>query len=246
MGTRAIDTAAAIRLEEVHYTIEKKHIIRNVSGEISTGHVTALIGPSGAGKTTLLRLFNGLISPTQGEIYVKGQEIRQQSPIEVRRRVGIVLQNSPMMKGTVQDNLALPLKLRGRELSEERAVSTMERVGLNPSLLTQDARELSGGQQQKVSIARTLLNESEILLLDEITSSLDPASLQEIEELIMELNETEKITIVWITHNLQQASRVGGYFWVVADGELRQAGPKEEINTTQDDEIKRFLGGTVL
>ena len=117
----------------------------------------------------------------------------------------------------------------------------MKRVGLNASLLKRNAREISGGQQQKVSIARTLLNQSKILLLDEITASLDPYSLQEIENVIIELNETEKITVVWITHNLEQAHRLGEYFWVMIDGELRATGTKEEIAASEDREVERFV-----
>ncbi|MGG0643889.1 phosphate ABC transporter ATP-binding protein [Sporosarcina gallistercoris] len=233
----------AIWLDRVSYRANHTDIIKNVSGHFPTGNITALIGPSGAGKTTLLKLCNGLISPKQGGIYIEGERIEEQSPLSVRRHVGIVMQSSPMVQGTVQDNLALPLQLRGKTLSKAEAIATLERVGLPTSLLTRDARELSGGQKQKVSIARTLLNDSKILLLDEITASLDPSSLQEIEDLIVKLKETEKITIVWITHNLEQAKRLGGYFWVMVDGELREMGTKEDINATEDEDVKRFVRG---
>lgn len=232
---------AALEFDCVSYSVDQTKIIKEVSGRIRKGKITALIGPSGAGKTTLLKLCNGLISPVSGAIYVEGERIEEQSPMSVRRRVGIVLQSSPMVHGTVRDNLALPLQLQGIALSDEQAATIMDRVGLPASLLTRDAQELSGGQKQKVSIARTLLNQSQILLLDEITASLDPLSLQEIEELIVKLNETEQITVVWITHNLAQASRIGEYFWVMMDGELRAEGSKEEIHASEDEHVKRFM-----
>ncbi|WOV84221.1 phosphate ABC transporter ATP-binding protein [Sporosarcina jeotgali] len=235
----------ALELNHVSYGVNHTDIIKDVSGQFPAGKITALIGPSGAGKTTLLKLCNGLISPTEGKIYIDGKRIEEKSPVSVRRHVGIVLQSSPMVQGTVRDNLALPLQLRGQILSDEQAKATMEQVGLPLSLLARDARELSGGQKQKVSIARTLLNQSKILLLDEITASLDPASLQEIEELIVKLNDTGKITIVWITHNLEQASRIGEYYWVMVDGELREAGTKEEINASEDVHVKRFVKGAL-
>ena len=235
----------ALEFKEVRYDIEDTAIIKAVTGQIPKGKVTALIGPSGAGKTTLLKLCNGLISPAAGDIYIEGTSINEQSPIDVRRHVGIVLQSSPMVKGTVRDNIALPLELRGQQLSEEQAVATMKRVGLKESVLDQDARDLSGGQQQKVSIARTLLNNSTILLLDEITSSLDPTSLQEIEQVIIRLHETENITIVWITHNLQQASRIGENFWVLVDGELRVAGDRKEVGASEDPDVRQFVNGVI-
>lgn len=163
----------SIEFKRVSYGVDQIEIIKEVSGQFPTGKITALIGPSGAGKTTLLKLCNGLVSPTEGEIYIENKRIEEISPLSVRRKVGIVLQSSPMISGTVRDNLALPLQLAGQPLSDEQAVATMERVGLASSLLTRDARELSGGQKQKVSIARTLLNKSDVLLLDEITASLD-------------------------------------------------------------------------
>lgn len=248
MNQRTSNTSTpscALGLDRVSYGVNHTDIIKKVSGQISSGKITALIGPSGAGKTTLLKLCNGLISPVEGGIYIEGKRIEEQSPMSVRRHVGIVLQSSPMVQGTVQDNLALPLQLRGKTLSDEQAIATMERVGLPSSLLTRDARELSGGQKQKVSIARTLLNQSKILLLDEITASLDPSSLQEIEDLIVKLNKTEKITIVWITHNLEQANRIGEYFWVMVDGELREVGTKEDIIASEDEDVKRFVRGVL-
>lgn len=231
----------ALKLHHVSYGVNQTDIIREVSGGFPAGQITALIGPSGAGKTTLLKLCNGLISPTEGRIYIDGKWIEEQSPVSVRRHVGIVLQSSPMVQGTVRENLALPLHLRGKTLSDDQAKAIMEQVGLPLSILSRDTRELSGGQKQKVSIARTLLNQSKILLLDEITASLDPASLQDIEELIVKLKDTEKITIVWITHNLEQASRIGDFYWVMVDGELRESGTKDEINGTEDVYVKRFV-----
>ncbi len=242
---KKIETAVAIQLEGVRYSIEEKEIIQNASANAPQGQVTALIGPSGAGKTTLLKLCNGLISPTAGNIYIEGQAIGDLSPITLRRRVGIVLQSSPMVKGTVRDNLELPMRLQGKTLSDQQAAELVERVGLPAAVLTQDARELSGGQRQKVSIARTLVNNSKILLLDEITASLDPESLQEIEELIVGLNRDESVTVVWITHNLAQAARVGQNFWVMADGIIRAAGTKEQIHASEDEEVRRFVKGVL-
>lgn len=245
MKTEENRSRSAFRLNGVQYEVNGKPIISDATGSVPAGRITALIGPSGAGKTTLLKLCNGLISPAAGEIYIEGQAIGELSPITLRRRVGIVLQSSPMVKGSVRDNLELPLRLQGKTLSDPQASELMELVGLPDTLLAQDARDLSGGQRQKVSIARTLVNESEILLLDEITASLDPESSQEIEELIVRLNREQAVTVVWITHNLAQAFRVGSHFWVMSDGVIRAEGTKEDIQASGDDEVRRFVKGVL-
>ncbi|WP_040285648.1 ABC transporter ATP-binding protein [Sporosarcina koreensis] len=233
----------ALRLAGVTFETEDKPIIRQASGCAPSGKITALIGPSGAGKTTLLKLCNGLISPTAGQIYIGNAAIQDLPPVTLRRQAGIVLQNSPMIAGTVLDNLALPMTLQGKKLSDQEAAEVMDRVGLPDELLGQDARNLSGGQRQKVSIARTLINESKILLLDEITASLDPESLREIEALIVRLNREQAVTVVWITHNLDQAFRVGEHFWVMADGVIRAEGSAADIRSSDDAAVRQFAEG---
>ena len=121
--------------------------------------------------------------------------------LQLRRHVGIALQSAPMIKGTVFQNLALPLELQGKKLAEQEAIGPLEDVGLEQSFLHHKTDDLSGGQRQKVSIARTLINRSDILLLDEITSALDRTSLHEIEQLIVKINRKYGTTIIWITHN---------------------------------------------
>src|SRR5690606_12684608 len=121
------------------------------------GTITTLVGPSGAGKSTLLKLCNGLLSHDSGEIYIKGKDIHSYEPVQLRRIVGIALQNAPMVSGTVLQNLALPLKLQSKKLEEKTAKELLDDVGLEAEFLHRDVRDLSGGQRQKVSIARTLV-----------------------------------------------------------------------------------------
>src|SRR5690606_15342103 len=142
------------------------------------------------------------ISSTSGHIFIHDKSISTYEPVDLRRHIGIALQSAPMIKGTVYHNLALPMELQGKKLPERDAIKILEDVGLDVQFLHRETNDLSGGQRQKVSIARTLINRSEILLLDEITSALDRTSLHEIEELIVKINRTYGTTIIWITHNL--------------------------------------------
>ncbi|QTD43065.1 phosphate ABC transporter ATP-binding protein [Sporosarcina sp. Te-1] len=236
----------AFQFQNIHYTINRTAILKNITGSIPKAKITALVGPSGAGKTTLLKLCNGLLSPTAGSIFVEGQPIDQIAPPTLRRHVGMVLQNSPMIKGTVFDNLALPLRLQGRELDEGEAVALLEKTGLKRTFLRSDVLDLSGGQRQKVSIARTLANTSTILLFDEITSALDRTSVHEIEELVKELKQANSTSVIWITHNLEQAIRVSDYLWVMMDGEVVEMGGPTILESPTNERVAKFVKGEQL
>lgn len=233
----------ALHFHNVNYSIDDVHILKNITGSFPKGKITTLVGPSGAGKTTLLKLCNGLISPTSGEIYIHEKPILTYEPVELRRHVGIALQSAPMVKGTVFHNLALPLELQGEKMPEQNAVEILEDVGLDKQFLHRKTDDLSGGQRQKVSIARTLINRSEILLLDEITSALDRSSLHEIEELIVKINRKYGVTIIWITHNLQQALSIGDYTWVLMDGKVIETGKSDLLKSPTNEFVKQFVQG---
>lgn len=236
-------STAAIHFQEVDYTVSDVTILKKITGSFPKGKITTLVGPSGAGKTTLLKLCNGLISPTAGDIFINEQPISSYDPIQLRRRVGIALQSAPMIQGTVFQNLALPLELQNKELTEKDALHKLADVGLAQHILHQKTEDLSGGQKQKVSIARTLMNQAEVLLLDEITSALDPTSVHEIEQLIIDLNREHETTIIWITHNLQQARSIGHYTWVMADGEVIETGEVDILTSSTNERVQRFVEG---
>ncbi len=233
----------AIHFNQVDFSYGKKAILKDITGSFPEGKITTLVGPSGAGKTTLLKLCNGLLSAQVGEVYIKDQPIESYEPVELRKLVGIALQSAPMVTGSVYENLNLPLDLQGKKLSKADAYELLEDVGLEDELLERQVRDLSGGQRQKVSIARTLVNKPEILLLDEITSSLDRTSLREIEELIVKINRKYQSTIIWITHNLQQAREIGDYTWVMMDGEVVETGESELLNDPVNEKVQRFVRG---
>lgn len=233
----------ALHFHHVNYSIGGVHILKNITGSFPKGKITTLVGPSGAGKTTLLKLCNGLISSTSGDIFIQDKLISSYEPIELRRHVGIALQNAPMITGNVYHNLALPMELQGKKLSEPDAIKILDDVGLDVQFLHQKTNDLSGGQRQKVSIARTLINRSEILLLDEITSALDRTSLHEIEELIVKINRMYGTTIIWITHNLEQALSIGDYTWFMMNGQVIETGESDLLKSPTNEFVKQFVQG---
>lgn len=241
----AINYKPAVHFKHVDYSVEDIHILRNITGSFPAGKITTLVGPSGAGKTTLLKMCNGLLSPAAGEIYINGISIDQYEPVELRQLVGIALQSAPMVAGSVYDNLDLPLALQNKKLDEAEAFSLLEDVGLEKEFLQRSVKDLSGGQRQKVSIARTLVNKPQILLLDEITSSLDRTSLKEIEELIVKINRKYGTAIIWITHNLQQALDIGDFTWVMMDGEVVETGESELLKDPINERVQIFVKGEV-
>ncbi|GGN55848.1 ABC transporter ATP-binding protein [Oceanobacillus indicireducens] len=241
-----MNTEYAIELENVSYSDGPLKIIKNVSGSFRKGKITSLVGPSGAGKTTLFRLCNGLISPTHGTISIYSKNIQEYEPTKLRRNVGLALQNATMLQGTVYKNLQLPRSLAGETLTEDEAADLLTKVSLDKDLLKRNVGDLSGGQRQKVSIARTLVNQPEILLLDEITSSLDRVSTNDIENLIEKINKENGVTIIWITHNLNQATQIGDDTWVMMNGELIESGPSSLLKNPENEKVKQFAKGDFI
>lgn len=233
----------AISFQNVFYEIDDLSILNNIAGEFYKGKITTLVGPSGAGKSTLLKMCNGLISPTTGDIFIGDQPIHSYEPTHLRKSVGIALQSAPIIRGTVFHNLSLPFTLQNKKLPEKDAISFLEDVGLDHTFLHRQAEDLSGGQKQKISIARSLLNRPKILLLDEITSALDPTSINEIEQLILKINQKYGVTMIWITHNIEQAKRIGHYTWIMMEGQLLETGESTILSTSTNERIQQFVNG---
>lgn len=220
-----------IELKNIHKSFinqgERVSVLKGISGEAEKGEILTIIGPSGSGKSTILSLCNLLQTPDDGDLYVGGKEIRDWDVRQLRRYVGIAFQSGPMMKGTVLENLSLPMQLQGRTLDNPQTY--MNYVGLSEELLNREANELSGGQRQRLSLARTLVNQPSVLLLDEVTSALDSKAAQEVEELILSINKDHKTTILWVTHDLAQGKRVGDQTWLIMDGQLVEAAPTNQF-----------------
>jgi putative ABC transport system ATP-binding protein len=189
-------------------------LLADLDLELDLRGVAAILGPSGAGKTTLLRLCNRLEVPTQGRVLLDGADLATLDPLALRRRVGMVFQRPTVFAGTVRDNLEVADPAIG-----ERSAMALDRVGLDPGLLDRQADDLSGGETQRLCIARTLLTDPDVVLMDEPTSSLDRDNRDVIEHLTTAL-AASGIAIVWVTHDLDQAHRLANDIVVLINGKL--------------------------
>lgn len=190
-----------------------REILHEVSLSVAPAAVTVLAGPSGAGKSTLLRLGNRLDIPSAGSVRFRGQDSAAIDPRELRRRVGMVFQRPVPFAGAVRENLKVGAPLAG----DEELARTLERVGLEASVLDRVADDLSGGEAQRMCIARTLLTQPEVILMDEPTSALDHENRLGIEHLAKELAQ-EGIGILWVSHDLSQVRRIADHAVVLIDG----------------------------
>jgi len=214
--------AAAFEFERVTVVRAGRRVLDAVTAWFPAAGITVVSGPSGAGKTTLLRLCNRLEVPDEGTVAYRGQSLDELDPLVLRRRVGMVFQRATPFPGTVADNLAVarPDAVTG-ELS-----TALERVALDPGLLGQEARTLSGGELQRMCLARTLVTQPETLLLDEPTSALD-AQPKEVFEATARHLAAQGITIIWVTHDDAQAARVADRICQLRDGHLTGIPAKE-------------------
>lgn len=223
--------------------VSHQDILKNISGQFKNNQITALIGPSGAGKSTTLKHINGLLSPSSGDIYIGDKNIKDIDIIKLRRSIGFAFQSSPMLQGTVYDNLKFPKDLFNESFTKDEAISFLEKVDISGDFIDRPVRKLSGGEKSRIALARTLVNNPDILLLDEITASVDVNIAREIEKLILKNQKDFNLTVVWVTHDLSQAKRVSDDFWYLQTGELLEYGSIEGLNKPKSKELRKFLEG---
>jgi putative ABC transport system ATP-binding protein len=205
-------------------------IVDDVTVDVRTGEVLVVVGPSGAGKSSFLRLLNRLDEPTGGTVRLEGIDYRQIPPRELRRRVGMVTQTAYLFPGTIADNLRFGPLQQGIELPAETIEALLIQVEL-AGRAEEDITHLSGGEAQRVSVARALATNPAVLLLDEPTSALDAETKGEVEKLILTVARQNGLTIVMVSHDLGQAARVAGRVMVMSKGRLEKIGtPSEVIN----------------
>ena len=196
-------------------------VLTDVSVEVERGGALILVGPSGSGKSTLLRCLNRLQEPTAGTVRFDGRDIRALDPRDLRRRAALVMQTPVLFDGTVRDNLRLrPAGTRG-DFSEGRLGTVLTEVGLEPGFLDRDATTLSGGEKQRVTIARALLRDPQALLLDEPTSALDPPNAALVVETISRLRDGRRLSIVAVTHQPELVRRLGGCLLYLVRGQVQ-------------------------
>ncbi|MGX7198682.1 quaternary amine ABC transporter ATP-binding protein [Enterococcus nangangensis] len=219
--------------------------VYDVSFEVNAGEIFVIMGLSGSGKSTLIRLLNRLIEPSSGDIYIDDEDIAKMSKEELREvrrhKVNMVFQNFGLFpQRTILENTEYGLEVRGvpKEERRERAEQALDNSGLL-SFKDQYPNQLSGGMQQRVGLARALANDPEILLMDEAFSALDPLIRREMQDELLELQERMKKTIIFITHDLNEALRIGDRIALMKDGQIMQIGTGEEILTNPANEFVR-------
>lgn len=219
---------------------------------IVQGEILALVGPSGAGKSTLLRLLNFLEVPSSGVIQFEGQpyDAKRVAPLTVRRRIATVFQRPALLTTSVYDNVAYGLRLRGqapRKMEKANVVyQALAQVDLL-ELANQPARTLSGGEMQRVALARVLVLQPQVLLLDEPTANLDPHNVALIESIVADLNRQRGVTVVLVTHNVFQARRLAQRAALLLDGQVVEVADRETFfDNPGDPRTQAFIAGEMV
>jgi tungstate transport system ATP-binding protein len=215
---------------------------------VQQGEILALVGPSGAGKSTLLRLLALIETPTSGTLRFMGTDVVGAYPasIAIHRRIAMVFQRPLLLNRSVEANVAYGLQLRGERDYQKKVQVALELLGLSP-LAKQNTRTLSGGEAQRVSLARAMVLDTEVLLLDEPTANLDPYNVNLMENAIRSMNQEQHKTIVMVTHNVFQARRLAQRTALLLEGRLVEIGQTQDFFTTPcDPRTAAFVRGDMV
>jgi phospholipid/cholesterol/gamma-HCH transport system ATP-binding protein len=236
-----------ISIHDVYKSFGENYVLKGVDFDLRQGENVVVLGRSGSGKSVLIRLIIGLLKPDRGEIKVFDKEIDKLNKKELsdlRLKIGFLFQHNALYDSmTIRENLEFPLRRNVKDISEdeveERVKNVLEAVGLMKTI-NQLPSELSGGQQKRISIARTLIMKPEIMLYDEPTSGLDPLTSTEINDLINQVKEKYKTSSVIITHDLACAKTTGDRIFMLIDGKFIRQGNFEQVFDTSDERVKGF------
>ncbi|MEF2965775.1 ABC transporter ATP-binding protein [Paenibacillus sp. M1] len=222
-------------------------VLNDLNLEIKEGEITVLIGPSGCGKTTTMKLINRLINPSSGQILIDGNNISKLDPVELRREIGYVIQNIGLFPHmTIAKNVGVVPRLLkwNKEKITAKVDELMTMVGLDPRLFANRyPSELSGGQQQRIGVIRALAAEPSIILMDEPFSALDPISREQLQDELISLQQELKKTIVFVTHDMDEAIKLADTIILMNEGRIVQSGSPERIlRHPSNDFVKNFIG----
>jgi ABC-type proline/glycine betaine transport system ATPase subunit len=204
-------------------------ILHDISLTITPGEIVCLLGPSGSGKSSLLRCLNRLTEPAPQTIFLDGQDITSLDVLALRRQVGMVFQNPALFPGSVSDNVAYGPRLTDQSLTPARIADLLALADLPPDYASRPAAELSGGEAQRVSIARALANEPQTLLLDEPTGALDPAARRHIWQTIAKLRRELGLTVLWVTHYMEEVREVADRVYLLQNGRIADEGTPDHL-----------------
>ena len=222
---------------EVPAESSKKTIVDDISFEFREGGVYTILGPSGAGKSSFLRLINRLDEPTSGEVRFEGKNYREYSPTLLRQRVGYLFQTPIMFPGTVRENLLFA----NDKLDDDGINELLAAASVKSGMSEQRDDKLSGGEKQRVALARLLATEPKVILLDEPTSALDPTLTEMVEQVIKKVAAEKGLTVIMVSHNPEQAVRMNGEGLLLVEGRLVEHGPiKDMVENPQTDLGRRY------
>ena len=237
-----------ITFKNVTKTFEDKTVaVDNISFNVETGKLVTLIGPSGCGKTTTMKMINKLIALTSGTITINGNDISKENPVELRRNIGYVIQRIGLMPHmTIEENVSIVPKLKGwkKEDYEKKVDELLDMVGLDPHVYKKRyPLELSGGQQQRIGVIRALAGEPPIILMDEPFSALDPISREQLQEELKLLQKNINKTIVFVTHDMDEALKIADEIVVMKNGSIQQVDtPENLLKNPGNDFVRSFIG----
>lgn len=241
-----------IRFESITKTYEHgRKVVDGINLHIREGEILVLIGPSGCGKTTTMKMINRLVEPSTGKIFIKGEDISQLNPVELRRNIGYVIQNIGLLPHmTIAENVALVPKLKKWDKSAymNRVDELLHLVNLDPTLYSKRyPNELSGGQQQRIGVIRAMAADPPIILMDEPFSALDPISREQLQDELVRLQETISKTIIFVTHDIDEAIKIANRICIIKDGKIVQVDTPERILRHPANEfVKEFIGANRL
>jgi len=239
-----------VELRDIHLQFEDKKVLQGVSLEVEPLERVVIMGQSGSGKSTILRLLLGILRPTAGSVFFKQFDISRlprRKLQQIRTQIGMVYQYSALLSSrNVRDNIALPLEeltKKSRDEIDQIVDEKLDMVGMLEAKY-QMPSELSGGMRKRVSLARALVMDPELLLFDEPSAGLDPVISSVIDELIISLTETSKVTSIIVTHEMDSAFRVATKMAMLYQGEIIEAGTPEQFRQSQNPVVAQFLSGS--
>lgn len=235
-----------IEFKHVQKKYDGKYVIDDLNLAIKKGEIFVLVGPSGSGKTTTLKMINGLSKPSAGDIYFKGKSLNEYNLQKMRWNMGYVLQQIALFPTmTVKQNIEVIPEMLGWEKQKraDRVDELLQKVGLSPDTYRDRMpRELSGGEQQRIGIIRAIAASPDVILMDEPFSALDPISRNSLQELVLSLHEELGTTIVFVTHNMEEAIKLGDRIAFMKDGEIIQCDtPEQLLMNPKNDYVRHFF-----
>jgi osmoprotectant transport system ATP-binding protein len=245
LDTNAMDSEKSIEFQHVSFRLpDGRTLLSDLTLEVHRGETLVLLGRSGSGKTTTMKLINRLIDPTEGQVKVDGKPTLEWDPIQLRRRIGYVIQEVGLFPHlSVEENIGVVPRLEGWEADriKARARALLTTVGLDPDrFAARFPAELSGGQRQRVGVARALAADPPVMLLDEPFGALDPITRRDIQQEFRTLQERLKKTLVFVTHDVREALLLAHRIGLVKDGKMVLLGPPSDLLHSKDPEARAF------